>query len=387
MSILLRDIYMNDGAAPVNMLLESGKIAAVTNDEIEPAGIEIYLNGARAFPGLINSHEHLDFNLFPHLGNPVYQNYTEWGNDIHQQHKAEINAVLRIPTAMRNQWGIYKNLLAGVTTVINHGQKLFFADPLIRVIQPNNNLHSLQFEKQWRWKLNNPFKMKQPVVIHTAEGIDAMSANEAGTLIKWNIFNKKLVCVHGVSIGEVQAAQIQAVVWCPVSNFFMFEKTAPVERLKHHTAVLFGTDSTLTAHWNIWEHLRLAQRTAKLTDQELLESVTSRAADNWQLNSGLLAVGKDADLLVVRNSRSSEIQTFFGIHPEDILLVVQQGHIRLFDSSLSTQLLAHCADFCPIVINGSVKYVEGDVSGLMCSIRKYYPQAEFPVSEYLPGDD
>ena len=49
------------------------------------------------FPGLINSHDHLDFNLFPQTGNRIYNNYTEWGKDIQYQNKETINAVLKIP--------------------------------------------------------------------------------------------------------------------------------------------------------------------------------------------------------------------------------------------------------------------------------------------------
>jgi len=64
------------------------------------------LKNAIVFPGLINSHDHLDFNLFPALGDRKYQNYTEWGKYIHQAYKDQINAVLKVPVALREQWGI-----------------------------------------------------------------------------------------------------------------------------------------------------------------------------------------------------------------------------------------------------------------------------------------
>jgi cytosine/adenosine deaminase-related metal-dependent hydrolase len=63
-----------------------GKIAAIQPsqpDTAEPAAPSpapsmpaLDLNGALAFPGLINSHDHLDFNLFPPLANRIYNNYT-----------------------------------------------------------------------------------------------------------------------------------------------------------------------------------------------------------------------------------------------------------------------------------------------------------------------
>ena len=107
----------------------------------------INFENAIAFPGLINSHDHLDFNLFPQTGNRIYNNYTEWGKDIHDQNKETINAVLKIPQHTRTQWGLYKNLFNGITTVVNHGEKLNIGNNLINVIQNNYCLHSIQFEE------------------------------------------------------------------------------------------------------------------------------------------------------------------------------------------------------------------------------------------------
>src|ERR1700712_5195850 len=85
---------------------------------------QIHFSEAMAIPGFINSHDHLDFNCFPLLGNKKYEDYTEWGRHIHEHFKEEIKAILKVPEILRTEWGIYKNLLAGVTTVINHGKVL-----------------------------------------------------------------------------------------------------------------------------------------------------------------------------------------------------------------------------------------------------------------------
>ncbi len=66
-----------------------------------------------AFPGLINTHDHLDFNLFPPLGKRIYKNYMEWGKDIHKVNKDQIESILKIPFQRRYKWGIYKNLFPG----------------------------------------------------------------------------------------------------------------------------------------------------------------------------------------------------------------------------------------------------------------------------------
>ncbi|WP_431200330.1 hypothetical protein ACQ86K_10855 [Mucilaginibacter sp. P19] len=105
---------------------------------------------AIAFPGLINSHDHLDFNLFPQLGNKTYESYTEWGKHIHRAYAVEIASVLKIPIALRERWGVYKNLLCGVTTVVNHGEKTTINDPLITIFDNCQSIHSVRFEKTGR---------------------------------------------------------------------------------------------------------------------------------------------------------------------------------------------------------------------------------------------
>ncbi|MEO6682004.1 MAG: hypothetical protein ABIN48_04185, partial [Ginsengibacter sp.] len=231
--------------------IENGQIESMTdvkrNIEKHTKEIRIDFENALAFPGLINSHDHLDFNLFPQTGNRIYKNYAEWGKDIHTTNQEMIKAVLKIPQHLRIQWGLYKNLLNGITTVVNHGARIKISDPFISVLQNSFSLHSVQFEKHWKLKLNNPFHIKKSYVIHAGEGIDEAAHKEIDKLIKTNYFHKSLFAVHGVAMDEEQAKSFKAVIWCPVSNFFLLNKTADIQRLKTKTRILFGTDSTLTA--------------------------------------------------------------------------------------------------------------------------------------------
>src|SRR5579863_7251811 len=126
--MLLNNLFSIADEKPIDILITGEKISSVfnggstyTNSSGEPA---INFGNAIVFPGIINSHDHLDFNSFPQLGNRIYNNYVEWGEDIHHQNKNVINSVLKIPEELRIQWGIYKNLLNGITTVVNHGPKL-----------------------------------------------------------------------------------------------------------------------------------------------------------------------------------------------------------------------------------------------------------------------
>jgi cytosine/adenosine deaminase-related metal-dependent hydrolase len=367
----------------INIKISDGKIAEISSSPIiaENEVLHLDFNNAIIFPGLINSHDHLDFNLFPQLGSQLYNNYTEWGKYIHERYKPEIAEVLKIPVELRSKWGIYKNLLCGVTTVINHGEKLWTVNDLINVFEDTNCIHSVGFEKRWKIKLNNPLKKHLPVNIHVGEGDDLQSNKEIGRLIKWNILNRKLIGVHAVAMTEAQAENFEAVVWCPQSNYFLLNKTAPVNLLKNHTNILFGTDSTLTSEWDIWKHLQSARKSQLLSDDELYNSVTINAAQTWRLNNGEITQGKNADLVVAKKPIDADgFDAFYATTPADLLLVINKGEIRLFDEELLGQLKGIGDNFSKIHINGICKYVQGNLPGLMADIRKHHPNANFPKS-------
>ncbi len=368
--------------------VEKGKIKAISEDEItlqnNTKELRIEFENAIAFPGLINSHDHLDFNLFPQTGNRIYHNYSEWGKDIHIQNKETINAVLKIPHHLRIEWGLYKNLLNGITTVVNHGAKLKIRDPFITVLQDNHSLHSIQFEKNWKLKLNNLFAKKQPYVIHAGEGTDEMAHKEIDALLKMNLFNKSLFTVHGVAMDEEQAKNFKALIWCPGSNFFLLNATADIQRLKTKIRILFGTDSTLTASWNLWEHLRMARETKMMTDTELFETLTKNSAEKWkQKYAGSISVNNNADIVIAKTSTNKAFDAFYSMNPEDILLVLHNGEIRLFDEEIKDQLKVYhfpISQFSKISMNGKVKYVYGNIHSLMNEILLHNSEIHFPVN-------
>jgi cytosine/adenosine deaminase-related metal-dependent hydrolase len=378
----LGNVIPAGGNEQVNILINNGEITGISPWGTVNTGASLVFERAMVFPGLINSHDHLDFNLFPQLGSITYNNYTEWGKHIHEKYKAEIAAVLKIPVSLRTQWGIYKNLLAGVTTVINHGEKLASAGDIITVFEETHCLHSVQFEKGWLLKLNNPFKKSLPVNIHTGEGTDWSSFHEIDRLIKWNLLRKKLIGVHAVAMTEQQAKKFDAIVWCPQSNYFLLNKTARVDILKQHAPMLFGTDSTLTGDWNMWNHLHIARESRLLKDKEIYNSLTVNAAKTWQLNSGEISTGKDADIVVARiKDGLTGFNAFFATQPEDLLLVMHKGNISMFDESLLKQFdETEFKDFSKIYINGVGKYVQGNLPQLIESILRYNPEVKFPVS-------
>jgi cytosine/adenosine deaminase-related metal-dependent hydrolase len=229
--------------------------------------------------------------------------------------------------------------------------------------------------------LNSLFKKNdQPVVIHIGEGTDDFSAREIDRLIKWNFCKRKLVGVHGVAMNPQQAKAFEAVIWCPASNFFLLRATASVNELKIQTKILFGTDSTLSATWNLWEQLRQARGTQLLTDAELFDSLTTTAAAVWNLDGkGKLAGGKDADIVVARRKGENDWSSFYQIDPADILLVISKGTIVLFDETLDASFRGVMKDYTAVRINNAGKFIRGDVVELVNKIKKYAPDIKLPI--------
>lgn len=385
--MLLTNVRLLPEERVVDIAVNGEMISAVSDHAATPAANELTLNFQHvlAFPGLINSHDHLDFDCFPALENSKYNNYTEWGADIHARYKEEINAVLKIPAAQRAAWGLYKNLLSGVTTVVNHGDLLSIEDPLITVRQDFQSLHSVAFQKNWKLKLNNPVDKNKICVMHVGEGTDDHAKKEIDELTSWNLWHRKLVAVHAVAMNESQAKKFEAIVWCPESNMFLLNTMPDIKKLKKHTAILFGTDSTLTGDWNMWNHLRLARNSQHATDEELFNMLTKTAAKVWGMNSGEIATGKQANIVITKNKTGDFTwDDFYNTQPKDILMVIHKGNISMFDSSLLPQLESMDFDtskFSAVNLNHAVKFVEGDLPALMRTIRGHYSKAVFPTCE------
>jgi cytosine/adenosine deaminase-related metal-dependent hydrolase len=378
--VILNNLQLIEKDGTVNIKIDEEKITSLSDQKYTDDSMQLHFENALAVPGLINSHDHLEFNCFPQLGSGRYDSYIDWAMEIQKEHKNKVNEVLEIPKDLRVEWGIYKNLIAGVTTVVHHGY-FNHTDPLINVVTNVQNLHSVGFEKYWKLKLNNPLQLNRLCVIHAGEGMTKDAGFEIDQLIRNNFLKRDMVAVHAVAMKPQQSRKFRAVIWCPDSNNFLFQKTADVAGLKGNTSLCFGTDSTLSAGWNYRDHLRLARK-YDTSDRELFDMATVTPAKLWKLNCGELSENKNADIVICRSANNS-LDSFYGSDPFDILMVIQKGKIRLFDESLYLQLKDsdfNFLNFGKFMIDGAVKYVEGNISSLMRKIKGYYPGAMFPIT-------
>src|SRR5580704_8503062 len=129
-----------------DLSVRGGRIClSVTAGQREP---ELDLSGHLILPGLINAHDHLEFNLFPRLGLGTYPNAREWAADIFHPGASPVREHLSVPKPVRLAWGGLRNLLSGVTTVAHHNPydpDTFDHNFPVRVIRRFGWAHSLDF--------------------------------------------------------------------------------------------------------------------------------------------------------------------------------------------------------------------------------------------------
>jgi len=358
-----------------------GKINSVIAEPVKGSNHSHVINfkDALVFPGLFNAHDHLEFNLFPRLRSRYYRDYLEWGNDIQKLYSKEIDAALKIPVELRMKFGMIKNLLNGITTVMHHGNKsIKKSDQIVSVISNYNFLHSVSLERNWRIKLTLMLN-KLPFVIHLGEGVGAAMENEVNKLFKWNLLKREIIAVHGIGLNTNHADKLAALIWCPDSNLFLYNKTANVFELKNRIPVLFGSDSNLTSDPNFWNHIRIARVINALNDEELINSITSLPSELLSIKDiGKIKNGYLADIVVVKKKSENNYDAFFNINPEDILLIIRSGKIILFDESLEHE----CAylNYRKFKIRGSIKFTDMEIVAIIKKLEAYKAQLPLELS-------
>lgn len=266
---------------------------------IDPAGrfdvvIDAPVADVRA--GLINAHEHLHRNHYGRLGRPPYRNASEWAADIQHRYRRRIARRHRRPRREALLAGAWKNLFAGVTTVVHHDrwEPDFERDFPVRVARVANADCAEEADG---------LDSLAPYCVHVAEGTDNKAASDIAQLEARGLLTNNLIAVHGVgfdgsSIDRFRKAGA-ALAWCPSSNLFMLGRTAPDALLDSGVDVLLGSDSLLTGAGNLLDELRFARARGPLDDAALERSVGTTAASRLGLAPPLLEPGAGADLILI----------------------------------------------------------------------------------------
>lgn len=333
------------------------------------------LSGYLLLPGLINAHDHLDFGLFPKLGRGGYRNSVEWASDIQSRDDAVITAHRVIPKTVRCWWGAIRNLLSGVTTVCHHNPlSPEMLDPHfpVRVLRDFDWAHSLVFEPALPEKFRHA-RPETPFIIHAAEGVDSNSAAEILELDRRGLLNPRTVLVHALALNAESVSLLNrrgaAVVWCPVSNKFLFGRTHDSQTIAsiHHLAL--GSDSALTSSRGLLHDIAAA-REAGVPADCLYEMVYTNPARIFRMNSGegTIRANGIADLIGVEYTGDDPADTLAHLEPSQIGLVVLRGRVCLVRDSLRERLPDElCDGLQPLEVAGETVWVRAPISQLLAA--------------------
>ena len=335
------------------------------------SGPELNLDGYLVLPGLINCHDHLEFNLFPRLGRGSYPNATEWARDIYHPDRSPIKEHLMVPKAARLLWGGLKNLLSGVTTVAHHNPyeaEVFERGFPVRVVKQFGWAHSICFSSDVGERFRAAPK-RWPFLIHAAEGTDAGAASEIPELEQTGVLSRRTVLIHGVGIDCESLKLLQrrgvALVWCPSSNLFTLSQTVRCVVLRSGIPVGLGTDSALTCHDDLAGEINIARQASCLSAEEIYPMVTTQAASILQLRRGEGEIRERgiADLLVVADSGQNPAEALQDFCPS---MVILGGKIQLVSKNMAGRIDPKLIrNFQRVELGGrGVWFVNMDISSL-----------------------
>lgn len=334
--------YIIQGAA---LTIEDGIITEMGQPDPSPDYRFNLQANDLVFPAMINAHDHLLGNYYPRVGSGPYLNWKPWDNDLKSapvyQERGQIeNFDLYLLAA-------YRNLISGVTTVHDHIPHVVnetFIDKMpVRVIRDYSMQHEMSsYDLKWGGSTTEEHakavKGGIPFVTHIEEGYDEEAMLGVDMLKELKVLDEYTVLIHGISLSDKDIEEIAKakahVVWCPTSNYFMFQETTNIKKLlKSGVNVSLGTDSPMSGSINILEEMSFAYGLYKelygeeIDYKTLVMMTTVNPAKALRLKKlGKIEKGYTADLTIVRNGDiinpyKSLVNSWF----EDIRMVFMDG--------------------------------------------------------------
>jgi 5-methylthioadenosine/S-adenosylhomocysteine deaminase len=380
-----------DGALPHGTVLVSGeRIKAVGMLDLEP-GVPVIETGGIIFPGLIDLHNHLTWNVFPRWNSGLkFPNRYEWQilpaylKALADPHEAMIIRGLG-PSMAR--YGEVKAIAGGATSLAGlYPEDLgpMFVPPyrgMMRMLDIGSGFYPDGARNPVRYQVF-PLVLSESdaqeirtglsthrihsLLIHLAEG----SPRDASSMMEYRILKARglllpgVTLIHGVALHEAQFDEMArlgvGLVWSPRSNFELYGATADVAAAKRAgVRIAIAPDWSPTGSDGMLEELAYAGAleaslpSPVFSDAELVRMATSVPAgltgDGGRI--GAISPGLYADLLVIRPADSSAGSALVHARPQDVLMVMVGGRPRYGQKALVESVAPDLA-WTPVAVAG-----------------------------------
>jgi cytosine/adenosine deaminase-related metal-dependent hydrolase len=331
-------------------------------------------------PGLIDTHNHILFDIFDETDwSPTqsYTNHNQWPNDPHYSAmvdaKQYLNGEGSSPVDYNcemEKYGELKGLIAGTTSIVgaaNPANKGCYGTLARTIDQSPNGLgfDDVQVATLFPSKSaadgvcsNLSDGSTHAYLIHIAEGTDASALAEfakLGTITTdaGCLYAPQTTIVHGTALTAnefaVMADAGMGLTWSPRSNVFLYGAGTDLSQTTDVPAALaLGLNVSLAPDWsiggspNLLDELRFADQVDNtlwgdtLSAQTLADMVTTHPAHALALDGvlGTLAAGAKADVVVIDGDPAAPYDALLAATPREVRLVLVGGVPLYGDAAL-----------------------------------------------------
>jgi len=361
------------------VLIHGGAIEAVGAGIDVPPGTPVVDTDGVIFPGLIDTHNHLIWNVFPHWqpDSPVGDRY-DWqamSDYIAKLTEPESVMVDRGNVCAMERFAEVKAMLGGATSVVGSYQPTE-ADPhanecvrgLARNLDAFSGLYSLELNAERVAYEIFPFEMPylkaqairdamasgrlRALLVHVSEGKDASAAREFQMLKADGFLRSGVSIIHGVALDDAafheMARNSVGLIWSPHSNFSLYGVTAKVAEAKAAgVTIAIAPDWSPSGSNGMTEELRYAyewnarQKPPVFSPSEFVSMATGNPAMLAAASDriGALAAGYAADIVVFPRRGDSPFTALLDAEPASIELAIVGGKPMLGDPALMSALV------------------------------------------------
>lgn len=390
--ILLLGTVVTPDTAFVGQVLVEGDVitcvapAAGCAGEVGAVGATIIDTKGVIAPGLIDTHNHILFDIFDDsdwLPSKAYTNHDDWPKELRYQAMLDVKQCLEDASQGKpawcpatydgagslkcemDKWGELKAMIAGTTSVVGlAGTTSACFGSLARSIDAAQN--GLGQDKIQTSALFPPSRSAAEGVcanftalrtdaylIHVGEGTDAKALAEFGTLgsVTTNapgcLYAPQTAITHGTAFGATEFAQMAAagmkLTWSPKSNVALYGATTNIPAaLDANVVIALAPDWSMGGSQNLLDEMRFADSWDdlhfgnRLVPKDLVAMTTKNAATAIALADrlGRIAIGYKADLMVVSPTKADAFASIVNATPKDVRLTMIGGRILYGDAVL-----------------------------------------------------
>lgn len=342
--------------------------------------------GATLYPGLIELHNHLPYNVLPLWQVPrKYGDRGQWGGASNPEYHRLVTGPMTVlgqnaalmPAVVR--YVEAKALINGTTT--SQGIALFsdagarrLYRGVVRTIEatddpalPEAESRIADVEAADAQKFLARLGQKRRLFLHLAEGVDQAAREHFLALQyapgQWAI-TENLVGIHctGLTAADfpVLAQHGGSMVWSPLSNLLLYGGTADIAAAKTAGVPMgLGPDWSVSGSKGLLGELKAAQLASTaaggvFSDRELVAMATCDAARilTWDKALGSLAAGLRADITGVAGKDGDPYTTLIDATDGDIGVVVVGGVPRYGTTELMRALIPSAGDTVETAVPG-----------------------------------